>query len=261
MFDALLNSRIHEDNINLNPYIADIEELNKSALDGFPDISKISFAVYPEISEQYQFLTSGSALGYNNGPLIVSKKKIYPDELFDTQIAIPGYHTTANLLLTILFPDVRNKKEYLFSDVEEAILSNEVDAGLIIHESRFTYEKKGLLKVEDLGESWEAKFKTPVPLGGIVIRREIPLQIKQQVNILISQSIEFARTHPEASRLFVKSHAKELADEVISRHIDLYVNDFSIELGEKGRKAIKFLYEKGREAGLFSLGDKELFVE
>lgn len=259
MFDALINDRLENMDLEFEPQIADIEELNLMAGKGIPDISKISYAAFPEISDEYRFLSAGSALGYKNGPLVVSKKKIYPDEMEDVNMAVPGFKTTANFLLTILFPGVKDKKEYLFSDIEEAVLSNEVDAGLIIHESRFTFEKKGLKQVADLGERWEKEHNSPVPLGGIVIRRSLYQGVKKTVDNLLRQSVEFALRNPEASREFVKSHARELSDGVIQKHIDLYVNEYSVNIGRKGQEAIQLLFSKGEERGLFNLKNKALF--
>ena len=260
MFDAMVNGRLDGQKWSLEVIMADIEELNRMVADGEPDISKISYAAYPAISDKYQLLSAGSALGYKNGPLIISKRKIYPDELADVKMAIPGKMTTANFLLSILYPEVQNKAEYLFSDIEEAVQSNEMDAGLIIHETRFVYEKNGLKLVSDLGELWEEKFKLPIPLGGIVVKRSLPEDIKLQIQDKISESVKFAFANRSASLVYIKQHAQELKDDVINQHIDLYVNDFSIALGEKGEKAINMLFSKGKEAGLFELGGENIFV-
>ncbi|MGC9342057.1 MAG: 1,4-dihydroxy-6-naphthoate synthase [Bacteroidales bacterium] len=261
MFDALVNQKLDTGKLEFEPHIADIEELNRLVQEGYPDVSKISFAVFPEISDRYSLLTSGSAVGYRNGPLVVSKYKIYPDELSNVKMAIPGKNTTANFLLTILFPQVKDKKEYLFSDIEEAVLSNETDAGLLIHETRFTYEKKGLKKVTDLGELWEKEFESPVPLGGIVIKRSLDPETKRNVQNLVKKSVKFAFDRPGESRSYIKSYARELSDNVIYQHIDLYVNDFSVDLGEKGKKAIELLFEKGEERGLFKLKNDSIFSD
>lgn len=261
MFHALVNKRLDNRKLKFEPHIADIEELNRLVLLGFPDISKISFAVYPEISDNYALLSSGSALGFQNGPLIVSKHKIYPDELTEVKMAIPGKHTTANFLLTILFPGVHKKIEYLFSDIEEAILSNEADAGLLIHETRFSYEKKGLKKVADLGELWEQEYHSPIPLGGIAIKRSLPENVKLEVRQLVSKSVNYGLKNPKESIGYVKNYARELSDEVIYRHIDLYVNEFSTDLGKKGKDAIRLLFKKGEERGLFKMKSNSIFVE
>jgi len=261
MFDALINGRLDNQDYEFELLMADIEELNQAVENRVPDISKISYAAFPEASDHYEFLSSGSALGYRNGPLIVSKHKIYPDELSDATLGIPGIRTTANFLAGILFPGIIKKKVYLFSDIEEAVLSNEVDAGLLIHESRFTYFKKGLKLVADLGDLWERHFQSPIPLGGIVVKRSLPDKFKSGINKLINESVLYALKNPQASEEFVKSHARETEDEVIRKHIDLYVNDFSIELGDEGKKAVHLFCQKGEEHGLFQLKNKNIFYE
>lgn len=260
MFDALVNRRLEVNNFSVDVHLADIEELNKMALEGGSDISKISYAAYPSISDNYQLLSAGSALGYKNGPLIISRRKIYPDELAEVKMAIPGKMTTANFLLSILFPEVNNKSEYLFSDIEEAVLSDEIDAGLVIHETRFVYKKKGLKLVSDLGELWEKKFNLPIPLGGIVVRRDFPEEVKLDIQKTISESIQFAFNNRNASLQYIKEHAQELDDEVINQHIDLYVNDFSVDLGEEGRNAVELLFSEGEKSGLFELKNRRIFV-
>ncbi|MCK4923230.1 MAG: 1,4-dihydroxy-6-naphthoate synthase [Bacteroidales bacterium] len=260
MFDALVNRRLKSLNFSVEVQLADIEELNRLTMAGEPDISKVSYAAYPAISDKYQLLSAGSALGYKNGPLIISKRKIYSDELVDVKMAIPGKMTTANFLLSILFPEVKNKSEYLFSDIEEAVLSNEIDAGLVIHETRFIYKNKGLKLVSDLGELWEEKFNLPIPLGGIVVKRDFPEEVKLDIQKTISESIQFAFNNRKASLQYIKEYAQELDNKVINQHIDLYVNDFSVDLGEEGRKAVELLFSKGEKAGLFELKNKSIFV-
>ena len=244
MFDALINKRIHAEGLSFLLELADIEKLNRHALEGEFDILKISYALYSQVSANYQILNSGSALGYANGPLLVSKAKIYPDEVEHLHVAIPGANTTANLLLTIAYPNVKKKTEYLFSDIEEVVLSGETDAGLLIHENRFTYEAKGLKKIVDLGSWWEEQTKMPVPLGGIMVKRSLPQKIKETINRVLSNSISYAMEHPNEAIGFIREHAQSMQQDVIYRHIDLYVNEYSIDLGEKGRKAIECLFEK-----------------
>ena len=244
MFDALINKRIHAEGLSFLLELADIEKLNRHALEGEFDILKISYALYSQVSANYQILNSGSALGYANGPLLISKAKIYPDEVEHLHVAIPGANTTANLLLTIAYPNVKKKTEYLFSDIEEVVLSGETDAGLLIHENRFTYEAKGLKKIVDLGSWWEEQTKMPVPLGGIMVKRSLPQKIKETINRVLSNSISYAMEHPNEAMGFIREHAQSMQQDVIYRHIDLYVNEYSIDLGEKGRKAIECLFEK-----------------
>ncbi|HCX99511.1 MAG TPA: 1,4-dihydroxy-6-naphthoate synthase, partial [Bacteroidales bacterium] len=217
--------------------------LNNLALCSNADMVKISYALYPMICKDYQLLTAGSALGEGVGPLVVSKRKVYPDEVEHTKIAIPGQTTTANFLLSLAFPKASNKKVYLFSDIEEAVLQNEVDVGVLIHEGRFTYRQKGLFKVMDLGDFWEKTTSTPIPLGGIAIRRNLPERIKQELNSLTRQSVEYALSNTGAAMPFVKQHAQEMDEHVILSHIKLYVNKFSIDLGERGKQAVLKMLE------------------
>lgn len=261
IFDALLNNKIENELFDFELIIEDVEDLNKLVLENKLDVSKISFHTYFKINDYYQILNSGAALGFNNGPILISKRKIYPDELQDVKIAIPGKNTTANLLLSIFNPKITNKVEYLFSDIEEAILTNEIDAGLIIHESRFTYESKGLKKIIDLGEYWQKLTNNPIPLGGIVVNRNLNPQIKHQIDSLIRKSIEYAFANPLESIPFIKKYAQELSSEVIQKHIDLYVNNFSIDLGEKGQGAIKNLFNFAIDKKLYSPFKKDIFIK
>lgn len=244
IFDALVNKRLNTGGYNFDVTLADIQELNNLALSGDVDMVKISYALYPIISKDYQLLTAGSALGEGVGPLVVSKRKVYPDEVEHTKIAIPGQTTTANFLLSLAFPKAIDKKVYLFSDIEEAVLQNEVDVGVLIHEGRFTYRQKGLFKVMDLGDFWEKTTSSPIPLGGIAIRRNLPDKVKQELNALAKQSVEYALTNTGSALPFVKQHAQEMDEQVILNHIELYVNDFSVDLGERGKQAVLKMLEK-----------------
>ncbi len=225
-------------------HIADIDVLNQLAETGEFDLIKLSYNKFFDVIDKYQLLDSGSAMGENCGPLLVSKRKIYPDEIIHCKIAIPGYNTTANLLLKIFFPNALEKKVYLFSDIEQAVLDDECDAGLIIHESRFTYHQKGLKKIADLGEMWENIFNCPIPLGGIAVKKSLDENLKAKLNLLIKNSVVAALENPEQTYGFVKSNAYELDDDVIYNHIKLYVNYFTINMGEKGRKSIITLYKE-----------------
>lgn len=238
IFDALVNNRISAGGFNFTKTLADIQELNTMALSGDVDIVKISFALYPLISQNYQMLSAGAALGRGVGPLVISKRKIYPDEIQHATVAIPGTHTTANLLFSLAYPEVKKKRVFLFSDIEEAILDKEIDVGVIIHENRFTYMKKGLRKISDLGDFWETQTKLPIPLGGIAIKRSLPQTIKLMVNQLVKTSVEFALENPKASFDFVRNNAQAMEVEVMQKHIELYVNEFSVNIGEFGKKAV-----------------------
>ncbi|MDB4583086.1 1,4-dihydroxy-6-naphthoate synthase [Draconibacterium sp.] len=260
IFDAMIHQKVDTEGLQFDVVLADVEELNKNAFAGAIDITKLSYHAYAYVADHYKLLNSGSALGYKNGPLLISKHQLYPDEVSDLKIAIPGKYTTANLLFSIVYPDVKDKKEYLFSAIEEAILDNEVDAGVIIHENRFTYEKRGLKKIIDLGEDWEKKTGNPIPLGGIVLHRKFDSEIQLKVNRVLKRSIEFAFGNPKSSYGYVKKYAQELNDEVIRKHIDLYVNNFTADLGTIGKRAVNTLYEKAKRENIIAEIPDDIFV-
>jgi len=250
IFEAMVHGRIDTEGLEFDWFLADVEELNRRAIEGSVDITKMSYHAYARAAAGYLILDAGSALGRSNGPLVVSKHRMYPDELDNASIAIPGKYTTANLLFSIFWPAATNKREYLFSDIPEAVLSGEVDAGLIIHETRFTYKAVGLKKVADTGERWEELTSLPVPLGGIVVSRSVDEVTAARVNRAIRRSIEYARANPAESVGFIRKHAME-TDAVITReHIQLFVNSFSLSLGEEGRAAIERLYAVATERGV-----------
>ena len=260
IFDAMVHHKIDTEGLEFEVILGDVEELNNKALNNELDVTKISYHAFSKISENYLLLDSGSALGYKNGPLLISKHKIYPDEVNDINIAIPGMNTTANLLLSIAFPKANNKKEYLFSDIEEAVLSNEVDAGLIIHENRFTYEKKGLKKIIDLGEYWEKETGLPIPLGGIAVNQNLDNDLQFKINRVLKRSVEFAFENPKSAYPYIKQYAQEMDEEVMYKHIELYVNDFTKDLGKDGREAIKVLYERAISLGVLPKMNKDIFL-
>ena len=260
IFDAAVHNKIDTNGIEFDLILGDVEELNKKAFEGKIDITKLSYHAYAYASQNYVLLNSGSALGRNNGPLLISKKKIYPDEVNDLKIAIPGKYTTANLLLGIAYPQATNKTPYIFSDIEKLILDNEVDAGLIIHENRFTYQAKGLKKIIDLGEFWETQTKMPIPLGGIVINRRHGVELQKKVSDIIKRSIEYAYKNPSSSLSYIKQYAQEMNAEVMKKHIDLYVNNFSINLGIEGKSAIKTLYNEASVRDLIPEINDNIFI-
>ncbi len=260
IFDAAVHHKIDTEGIDFDLVLGDVEELNKKAFDGEIDITKLSYHAYAYAASNYVLLNSGSALGNNNGPLLISKKKIYPDEINDLKIGIPGKYTTANLLLGIAHPQAKNKIPYLFSDIEDALLNNEVDAGLIIHENRFTYEAKGLHKIIDLGEYWENLTKMPIPLGGIVIHRKHNTELQLKISNIIKRSIEYAYKNPSSSLNYIKQYAQEMNGEVMKKHIDLYVNNFSLDLGLEGKNAIKMLYNEASARDLIPEINDNIFI-
>ncbi|NOR75232.1 MAG: 1,4-dihydroxy-6-naphthoate synthase [Draconibacterium sp.] len=260
IFDAMIHQKVDTEGLQFDVILADVEELNRNAFNGTIDITKLSYHAFAHTAKNYKLLTSGSALGYKNGPLLISKHKIYSDEVANIKVAIPGKYTTANLLLSIVYPNLKDKKENLFSDIEEAIIDGEVDAGLIIHENRFTYEKKGLKKIIDLGEDWEEKTNSPIPLGGIVIHRKFDLKTQQKLNRVLKRSVEFAFQNPNSSYEYVKKYAQELNNEVIKKHINLYVNNFTADLGIEGKNAVETLFKRAKEEKLITSSLHDIFV-
>lgn len=252
IFDALLHHKIDTEGLDFVPHIADVEELNSKAFKGDLAITKLSYHAYAYVSDKYQLLNAGSALGNNCGPMLIAKEEIadLQQTIKEMKVAIPGKFTTANFLLGVAFPEVREKVATLFSDIEGAVIDSRVDAGLIIHENRFTYQQKGLKKLIDLGEYWETKTGLPIPLGGIAIKRDLPQELKEKVNRVLRASVEFAFANPDSSKDYVKAHSQEMEDDVIRQHIGLYVNDFSIDLGAKGKQAVEKLYQIATENGI-----------
>lgn len=250
IFDALVNGRIDTGEFKFEPVLTDVEELNRMAMSGKLDITKISIGAYAAASEKYIILDSGGALGKGVGPILVSKTKIESTEFQKMKVAIPGKFTTANLLLSAFYPQITNKHEKLFSDIETAVLKGEFDAGLLIHEGRFTFEKKGLVKLFDLGEDWEHNMNLPLPLGCIAAKRNIPALESIEVSNLIRTSLEYGYKNPLESSHYILENAQEMEPDVIAGHIALYVNEFSLNLGTEGRNAIRFLLQKGIEQGL-----------
>lgn len=236
-FDALINGRIAHD-FDLAVEYHDIEVLNKGVLRGEPDISKISYSVYPQIADRYVLLDSGSALGRGNGQLLVRRAG---ERSPIRRVASPGLNTTANALLVRYFPNVEAVEPMLFSEIAEAVERGVVDAGVLIHEGRFVYERRQLELVADLGQLWEQETGMPLPLGAIVAKRELGSGQIAAFEQLLAESVRYAMAHPAASREFVKEHAQELEDEVIDKHIALFVNDFTISLGDEGRRAVERL--------------------
>ena len=263
IFDALIHHKIDTEGLEFDVFFDDVETLNRKALQGVLDITKLSFHAFAHVSDKYVLLDAGSALGFGVGPLLISKIAYTLEEVKSQaglSVGIPGTYTTANFLLGIAFPELQHKKELVFSAIEESLLNQELNLGIIIHENRFTYAQKGLHKVMDLGDYWEQETGMPIPLGGIVIKRNIDLEIQHTVNRLIRKSVEYAFEHPEASSDFVRQHAQELDESVRKQHIDLYVNKYSIDLGDLGKKAIRVFFEKGQSAGLISTSTEKLFL-
>ena len=245
IFDALVNKKIDTDGLEFEAVLADVETLNQWALEGKLDITKLSFPAFFKSLNNYTLLNAGSALGKGVGPLLItdSQQEITDDEINQASIALPGANTTANLLFTFAYPDARDKTFMLFSAIENALVNKETDLGVIIHENRFTYQEKGLKKVRDLGEYWEQKMELPLPLGGIAINQSVKRSLALRVNELIRKSLEFAFKNYPAIPEYVKQHSQEMSEDVMRQHIDLYVNNYSLDLGDEGRQAIEALHE------------------
>lgn len=240
IFDALVNNKIETGELEFEVILEDVETLNELALKNTLDISKISYGVLPLLLDRYLVLNSGSALGTGVGPLLIANKEIANEEIKKYTIAIPGEHTTAHMLFSLAFPEAKNKIFLRYDEIENFVLSSKDKnvAGVIIHENRFTYQQKGLIKIIDLGEFWEQKTQSLIPLGGIVAKRNIDLLLLKKIDGLIKQSIEYSFSNYPAITEYVREHSQELEEDVMRKHIDLYVNNYSIDLGEKGKNAI-----------------------
>ena len=263
MFDAMVHKRIDLEGLEFDVRMADIEALNAAAFAGQIDVTKLSFHAYAYCIGNYVLLDAGSALGRNCGPLLISKREISQEEVArgNVKIAIPGKYTTAHFLLSLAFPGATNKSELLFSAIEGALLDGSFDAGLIIHENRFTYTAKGLKKIIDLGEYWETETGAAIPLGGIVVNRALPEDVQQKLNRVMRRSVEYAFANRAASLPFVRAHAQEMSEDVMYQHIDLYVNDYSVDLGRDGRRAVEVLFERAKSSGVIPPLTAGLFLD
>jgi len=243
IFDALVNKKIDTEGMEFDLFLEDVETLNQWAMQGKLDVSKISYGVLPLILPQYELMDAGGALGKGVGPLLIARESIPPGNIRDCRIAVPGQHTTAHLLFSLAFPEALGKEFMIFSAIEDAVIKGTVDCGVIIHENRFTYQQRGLVKLMDLGEFWETETGAPIPLGGIVFKKGQQDGLSKKINILIRKSLEYAFEHYPQLPEFVRSHAQEMDEQVMRQHIDLYVNNYSLTLGEDGEKAIRTLLQ------------------
>jgi 1,4-dihydroxy-6-naphthoate synthase len=252
IFDALVNKKIDTEGLNVEAVLEDVETLNQWALEGKLDITKLSFPAFFQSLDKYVLLNAGSALGKGVGPLLVSREEMrnLPAgrqgkklEIRNEKVGLPGINTTANLLFSFAYPEAVNKEFLLFSTIEDAVINEETDLGVIIHENRFTYQQKGLHKVMDLGEYWEEKMKVPIPLGGIAVKRSFDQSISLKIDRLIKKSLEYAFANYPFITDYVKLHSQTMSEDVMRQHIDLYVNDYSLALGNDGKKAIEILQQ------------------
>lgn len=259
IFDAMVNGHIDTKGLQFDYVMEDVETLNVWACQGRLDITKLSYNTFLHTVDKYALLHSGSALGQGVGPLLISRETIDPENVGNCRIAIPGLNTTANLLLSLAFPTAKNKTEVLFSKIEDAVLDGTFDAGLVIHESRFTYEKKGLKKIMDLGDWWEKTTEAPIPLGGIVARRSFDKELCSTIDTVIKESLEYSWKHYPTLSPFVKDNAQEMEEEVMRKHIGLYVNDYTADLGENGRGAINTLFDRAHQSNITTLSPENIF--
>ncbi len=266
IFDALIHHKIDTEGLEFEVFYDDVETLNQKAFRGELDITKLSYHAFAYVANQYVLLDSGSALGFGVGPLLICKDD--PEKSHNQlqtqncqlRIGIPGKYTTANFLLGLAFPNATNKVELIFSDIEDAVLEGRVDVGLIIHENRFTYQDKGLKNIIDLGDYWEKQTGCAIPLGGIVANRNLPVDVQHKINRVLRKSVEYAFANPKSGLDFIRQHAQEMSEEVMYKHIELYVNKYSVELGEEGRKAIKLLFDTALEKGIIPEITQNIFL-
>lgn len=260
IFDALVNKKIDTEGLEFDVVLEDVQTLNEWALQGRLDITKISYGVLPRVLDNYMVLKAGGALGKGVGPLLISKTYISNAEIKEKQIAIPGVNTTAHMLFSLAFPKAEQKQFMLFSAIEKAVLDGIVEAGVIIHENRFTYQQKGLIKLMDLGEYWEEETRSPIPLGGIIMRRTLPSSLQERVDDLIRNSVRYAFNHYPLITDYVKRHSQEMNEAVMRQHIDLYVNDYSIALNEDGKAAVFKLLKVYEQLNHSQVTEEKIFV-
>jgi 1,4-dihydroxy-6-naphthoate synthase len=263
IFDALIHHKIDTEGLDFEVFYDDVETLNQKAFRGELDITKLSYHAFAYAADKYILLDAGSALGFGVGPLLITKQADFSNlisNISNLKIGIPGKYTTANFLLSLAFPDATNKQEIIFSDIENAVLDGRIDIGLIIHENRFTYHDKGLHKIIDLGDFWEKRTGCAIPLGGIVANRNLPLDVQKKINRILQRSVEFAFANPKSGLEYIRSHAQEMSEEVMYKHIELYVNQFSVDLGAEGKKAVKLLFDTALEKGIIPEISKNLFL-
>jgi len=259
MFYPLVHGLVDTAGLSFRERLEDVETLNRLALAGELDVTKVSYHALGHIRDRYALLRSGSALGRGCGPLLVARNDLDPADLRGRKIAVPGQYTTALLLLRLLDPRLEDFIVLPFNEIMDAVLAGQADAGLIIHESRFTYQEAGLRKLVDLGEWWEGETGLPIPLGGIVARRSLGAETIAVIERALRSGVVYARSHPAESAGYIREHAQEMSDEVCAAHIGLYVNDFSAELGAEGERAIAELLRRAENSGIIPHSDRNLF--
>ena len=260
IFDALINKKIDTEGFEFDAILEDVQTLNKWALDNKLMITKLSYGVLPLVLDNYILLNSGSALGKGVGPLLISNKEEEIMNVGSTAIAIPGEHTTAHLLFSLAYPDANNKIFLRYDEIENFVLENK-GLGVIIHENRFTYRQKGLFKITDLGDYWEKITGNPIPLGGIVVKRNIDAAIQQKIDRLIKKSIEYAFSNYPELNDYIRDHSQEMSEEVMRKHIDLYVNEYSLNLGDVGKNAVRKMIDVYNNTNQLTIRPENIFLK
>lgn len=260
IFDALVNGKIDTEGFEFEVFLEDVETLNQWALEGKLDITKLSFPAFFKSLSHYTLLNAGSAIGKGVGPLLISDAphELTDEEINQASIALPGQNTTANLLFSFAYPYVTDKTFMIFSAIEDALVNKEVDMGVIIHENRFTYHQKGLHKIKDLGEYWEEKMELPLPLGGIAINQSVKRSTALKINALICKSLDYAFANYPVITEYVKQHSQTMSEDVMRQHINLYVNNYSLDLGEEGKLAIENLHQIFLEINNLEADDEDV---
>lgn len=260
MFYPLVHGLVDTGGYSFNERLEDVETLNRLAVKGVLDLTKVSYAALGHFREQYALLRAGSALGRGCGPLLVAKEPLDPAALQGKTIAIPGRYTTAHLLMRLYNPALENFLEMPFHEIMDAVMTGRADAGVIIHESRFTYQGFGLHQLVDLGQWWENETGLPIPLGGIVAKRSLGADTIRTIEQALAAGVEYARSNPAAATQYIREHAQEMNEQVCAAHIGLYVNDFSQQLGAEGEQAITELLRRAEQAGIIPASKTPLFV-
>lgn len=267
IFDALVNKKIDTEGLQFEAVLEDVETLNKWALNGKLTVTKLSYGVLPLVLDQYILLNSGSALGRGVGPLLISNlpvrqagKEQGTRNVEVNTIAIPGEHTTAHMLFSLAYPAAKNKIFMRYDEIENFVLQGK-GLGVIIHENRFTYQDKGLHKITDLGDYWEKTTANPIPLGGIVVKRSMDIALQQQIDRLIKKSIEFAFSNYPVLNDYIRDHSQEMSEDILRKHIELYVNEYSLDLGETGKSAVRKMINVYNETNHSNVSIENIFVE
>jgi len=268
IFDALVNKKIDTSDIEFDVQLEDVQTLNELAINSRMDVLKISYATLPLVLDKYIALRSGGALGKGVGPLLISKVPIPEAVVKQCVVAVPGQHTTANVLFSIAYPEATHKVYMRYDRIEDFVLSTDVKSkdpltyklGVIIHENRFTYQEKGLTKLADLGDLWERQTGYPIPLGCIITRRSIEDHTKGKIQHLIAESIRYARNEYPMLSDYITRNAREMDEKVMRQHIDLYVNEFSEDVGPEGQLAVEKFIRVHSSINKLDIGDQDIFL-